>query len=176
MGKCNCPNKNILKSLNHDAETLYEAHKNEEDFIKPFYIYTATDELVHSKGNAVAQFFIWAFLGFIFFIGAASVLYFRMYNDLTTERQKYITITKLGLTESEMFRSATIQLGILFFVPYVVAGVHTLFAVKFLQSMFSFSLLKETCIVLTFSGLSRSFFFFLIRSLYINKLSQHIKI
>ena len=53
-----------------------------------------------------------------------SVLYFRMYNDLTTERQKYITITKLGLTESEMFRSATIQLGILFFVPYVVAGVH----------------------------------------------------
>lgn len=109
------------------------------------------------KGNAVAQFFIWAFLGFIFFIGAASVLYFRMYNDLTTERQKYITITKLGLTESEMFRSATIQLGILFFVPYIVAGVHTLFAVKFLQSMFSFSLLKETCIVLTFSGLSRLF-------------------
>ena len=93
----------------------------------------------------------------LFSLSETSVLYFRMYNDLTTERQKYITITKLGLTESEMFRSATIQLGILFFVPYVVAGVHTLFAVKFLQSMFSFSLLKETCIVLTFSGLSRSF-------------------
>ncbi|CIY72112.1 Uncharacterised protein [Streptococcus pneumoniae] len=99
-----------------------------------------------------------------------------MYNDLTTERQKYITITKLGLTESEMFRSATIQLGILFFVPYIVAGVHTLFAVKFLQSMFSFSLLKETCIVLTFFGVIEIIFFFLIRSLYINKLSQHIKI
>ena len=141
----------------------------------PFYIHTATDELMYGKGNAVAQFFIWAFLGFIFFIGAASVLYFRMYNDLTTERQKYITITKLGLTESEMFRSATIQLGILFFVPYIVAGVHTLFAVKFLQSMFSFSLLKETCIVLTLFGIIEIIFFFFIRSLYINKLSQHIK-
>ncbi|MGE6363922.1 FtsX-like permease family protein [Bacillus paramycoides] len=170
------PTKNILKSLDHDANNLYEAHKDEEDFIKPFYIHTATDELIYGKGNAIAQFFIWAFLGFIFFIGAASVLYFRMYNDLTTERQKYITITKLGLTESEMFRSATIQLGILFFVPYIVAGIHTIFAIQFLQAMFSFSLRKELLIVLTLFGIIEIIFFFLIRSLYINKLSQHVKI
>ncbi|EML6322978.1 MULTISPECIES: FtsX-like permease family protein [Bacillus cereus group] len=169
------PTKNMLRVISGDAREFYEKHTEEKAPV-PFFIHTATDELIYGKGNAVAQFFIWAFLGFIFFIGAASVLYFRMYNDLTTERQKYITITKLGLTESEMFRSATIQLGILFFVPYIVAGVHTLFAVKFLQSMFSFSLLKETCIVLTFFGIIEIIFFFLIRSLYINKLSQHIKI
>jgi len=169
------PTRNMLRVISGDARAFYEKH-TEENAQVPFFIHTATDELIYGKGNAVAQFFIWAFLGFIFFIGAASVLYFRMYNDLTTERQKYITITKLGLTELEMFRSATIQLGILFFVPYIVAGVHTLFAVKFLQSMFSFSLLKETCIVLTFFGIIEIIFFFLIRSLYINKLSQHIKI
>ena len=146
----------MSRTISDDARNLQEKHKVEPIRV-PFSIYTAADNLNYSKGNSIATFFIWTFLGFIFFIGAASVLYFRMYNDLTTERQKYITITKLGLTESEMFRSATIQLGILFFVPYIVAGVHTLFAVKFLQSMFSFSLLKETCIVLTFSGLSRSF-------------------
>ena len=168
------PTKNILRTINNDMGNFFEKHK-EENVQPPFYIHTATDELIHNKENAVAQFFIWAFLGFIFFIGAASVLYFRMYNDLTTERQKYITITKLGLTESEMFRSATIQLGILFFVPYIVAGVHTLFAVKFLQSMFAFSLLKELLIILTFFGIIEIIFFFLIRSLYINKLSQHIK-
>lgn len=169
------PTKNMLRVISSDARAFYEKH-TEENAQAPFFIHTATDELIYGKGNAVAQFFIWAFLGFIFFIGAASVLYFRMYNDLTNEKQKYITITKLGLTESEMFRSATIQLGILFFVPYIVAGVHTLFAVKFLQSMFSFSLLKETCIVLTFFGIIEIIFFFLIRSLYINKLSQHMKI
>lgn len=170
------PTKNILKSLNHDTNNLYEAHKDEEDFLMPFHIHTATDELVHSKENAIAHFFIWAFLGFIFFIGAASVLYFRMYNDLTSEKQKYITITKLGLTESEMFRSATIQLGILFFVPYIIAGIHTVFAIQFLQTMFSFSLRKELLIVLTLFGIIEIIFFFLIRSLYINKLSQHVKI
>lgn len=171
------PTKNMLKSINSDTEKYYEAHKDDKHASPvPFNIYTATDELIHNKENAVARFFIWAFLGFIFFIGAASVLYFRMYNDLTNEKQKYITITKLGLTESEMFRSATIQLGILFFVPYIVAGVHTLFAVKFLQSMFAFPLLKELLIVLTFFGIIEIIFFFLIRSLYINKLSQHMKI
>ncbi|PEJ77229.1 ABC transporter permease [Bacillus wiedmannii] len=169
------PTKNMLRVISGDARKFYEKH-TEENAQVPFFIYTATDELIYGKGNAIAQFFIWAFLGFIFFIGAASVLYFRMYNDLTTERQKYITITKLGLTESEMFRSATIQLGILFFVPYIVAGIHTIFAIKFLQSMFSFSLLKETLIVLTLFGIIEIIFFFLIRSLYINKLSQHIKI
>ena len=169
------PTKNILRTISDDASDFFKKTKEEHAQI-PFHIYTATDELIYGKRNSIATFFIWTFLGFIFFIGAASVLYFRMYNDLTTERQKYITITKLGLTESEMFRSATIQLGILFFVPYIVAGVHTLFAVKFLQSMFSFSLLKETCIVLTFFGIIEIIFFFLIRSLYINKLSQHIKI
>ncbi|MES9696824.1 MULTISPECIES: FtsX-like permease family protein [Bacillus] len=168
------PTKNILRTISNDASDFFEKHK-EENAQTPFYIHTATDELNYSKGNSIAHFFIWAFLGFIFFIGAASVLYFRMYNDLTTERQKYITITKLGLTESEMFRSATIQLGILFFVPYIVAGIHTIFAIKFLQSMFSFSLLKETFIVLTLFGIIEIIFFFLIRSLYINKLSQHIK-
>ncbi|PFU45048.1 ABC transporter permease [Bacillus cereus] len=169
------PTKNMLRTIGDDAREFYEKRKEEKAQV-PFYIYTATDELVHGKENAIANFFIWAFLGFIFFIGAASVLYFRMYNDLTSEKQKYITITKIGLTESEMFRSATIQLGILFFVPYIIAGIHTVFAIQFLQSMFSFSLLKEAFIVLTFFGIIEIIFFLLIRSLYINKLSQHIKI
>ncbi|MGE6399648.1 FtsX-like permease family protein [Bacillus cereus] len=170
------PTKNMLKHIRNDTDSFYKAYKDPELAPNaPFDIYTAADDLNYSKGNSIATFFIWTFLGFIFFIGAASVLYFRMYNDLTTEKQKYITITKLGLKESEMFRSATIQLGILFFIPYIVAGIHTIFAIQFLQSMFSFSLLKELVIILTLFGIIEIIFFFLIRSLYINKLSQHIR-
>ncbi|WP_237981490.1 FtsX-like permease family protein [Bacillus thuringiensis] len=169
------PTKNISRTISEDVRDFYEKHK-EEDARAPFSLSTAAVDLNYSKGNSIATFFIWTFLGFIFFIGAASVLYFRMYNDLTIEKQKYITITKIGLTESEMFRSATIQLGILFFIPYIVAGIHTIFAIQFLQNMFAFSLLKELIIILTLFGIIEIIFFFLIRSLYINKLSQHIKI
>ena len=57
------------------------------------------DSLYKTKLNVASFFLIGTFLGVIFFIGAGSVLYFRMYTDLTNEQEKYITITKIGLTE-----------------------------------------------------------------------------
>ncbi|PDY46499.1 FtsX-like permease family protein [Bacillus pseudomycoides] len=171
------PTTNILKVTNEAGDNISkseEQNNNTQTHI-PFSIFTASDELYYSKQNNVSGFFIGAFLGVIFFMGAASVLYFRMYNDLTREEQKYITITKIGLTENEMFRSATIQLAILFFVPYIVAGIHTIFAIQFLQFVYSFSLLKELLFVLTLFGIVEIIFFFLIRSFYINKLSQCLK-
>ncbi|PEI96761.1 ABC transporter permease [Bacillus pseudomycoides] len=167
------PSKNINASIAKDRDNFIKSRNS--DTI-PFGLTTSSDELAYSKKSNVSSFFIGTFLGIIFFIGAASVLYFRMYNDLTREEQKYITITKIGLTESEMFRSATIQLAILFFVPYVVATVHTIFAIRFLQNILAISLLKELLFVLTLFGIIEIIFFFLIRSLYIKKLSQHVKL
>lgn len=171
------PTKNIINSLDKDRNDLLKNKEQEEQHtVVPFSLFTSSDELAYSKKSNVSSFFIGTFLGIIFFIGAASVLYFRMYNDLTREEQKYITITKIGLTESEMFRSATIQLAILFFVPYVVATVHTIFAIQFLQALLALSLLKELLFVLTLFGIIEIIFFFLIRSLYMNKLSQRLKL
>ncbi|MBC6971289.1 ABC transporter permease [Bacillus sp. Xin] len=171
------PTKNMVNSIDKDRNDLLEKTKPTEQHIAiPFSLYTSSDELAYSKKDNVSSFFIGTFLGIIFFIGAASVLYFRMYNDLTREEQKYITITKIGLTEAEMFRSATIQLAILFFVPYIVAAIHTIFAIQFLQAVLSLSLLKELLFVLTLFGIIEIIFFFLIRSLYMNKLSQRLKL
>ncbi|WP_410983956.1 FtsX-like permease family protein [Bacillus cereus] len=172
------PTKNIVNQIDKDRNALLNNKDTEvqEPINVPFTLLTASDELAYSKKDNVSSFFIGTFLGIIFFIGAASVLYFRMYNDLTREEQKYITITKIGLTEAEMFRSATIQLAILFFVPYIVAAIHTIFAIQFLQAVLSLSLLKELLFVLTLFGIIEIIFFFLIRSLYMNKLSQRLKL
>ena len=74
--------------------------------------------------------------------------YFRMYTDLTNEQEKYITISKIGVTDTEMKRSATIQLSILFFIPYIMASIHTMFATKMLQDVIGLSLFKEVSAVL----------------------------
>ncbi|PED07683.1 FtsX-like permease family protein [Bacillus pseudomycoides] len=143
---------------------------------EPLYIMEeASNSLYQIKLGAASFFFIGTFLGVIFFIGAGSVLYFRMYTDLTNEQEKYITVTKIGLTESEMKRSATIQLAILFFVPYIMASIHTMFATKMLQEIINLSLFAEVTVVLTIFGTIEIIFFLLIRSLYMQKLSQHIK-
>ncbi|TCJ78792.1 UNVERIFIED_ORG: putative ABC transport system permease protein [Bacillus cereus] len=138
-------------------------------------VFESGNSLYKIKSGSASYFLIGTFLGIIFFIGAGSVLYFRMYTDLTTEQEKYVTITKIGLTESEMKRSATIQLGILFFVPYIMASIHTMFATKMLQDVINLSLFAEITVVLVIFGTVEIIFFLLIRSLYMQKLSQHIK-
>lgn len=141
----------------------------------PFHASEASDSLYKTKLNVASFFLIGTFLGVIFFIGAGSVLYFRMYTDLTNEQEKYITITKIGLTETEMKLSATIQLAILFFVPYIMASIHTMFATKMLQEILHLSFFAEITVVLMIFGTVEILFFLLIRSFYMQKLSQHIK-
>lgn len=96
-----------------------------------------------------------------------------MYTDLTNEQEKYITISKIGVTDKEMKRSATIQLSILFFVPYIMASIHTMFATKMLQDVIGLSLFKEVSAVLIIFGVVEIVFFLFIRSLYMQKLSQY---
>ncbi|PEC85156.1 ABC transporter permease [Bacillus cereus] len=141
----------------------------------PFHASEASNSLYKTKLNVASFFLIGTFLGVIFFIGAGSVLYFRMYTDLTNEQEKYVTITKIGLTEAEMKRSATIQLAILFFVPYIMASIHTMFATKMLQEVLHLSFFAEITVVLMIFGTVEILFFLLIRSFYMQKLSQHIK-
>ncbi|MEK4935125.1 ABC transporter permease [Bacillus sp. FSL M7-1345] len=154
--------------INKDDEAIQAEHP-------PFHASEASDSLYKTKLNVASFFLIGTFLGVIFFIGAGSVLYFRMYTDLTNEQEKYITITKIGLTEAEMKRSATIQLAILFFVPYIMASIHTMFATKMLQEILNLSLFAEITVVLVIFGTVEILFFLLIRSFYMQKLSQHIK-
>ncbi|PQZ55802.1 MULTISPECIES: FtsX-like permease family protein [Bacillus] len=135
--------------------------------------YESAGLLYKITSGSAAYFLIGTFLGVIFFIGAGSVLYFRMYTDLTNEQEKYITISKIGVTDAEMRRSATIQLSILFFVPYIMASIHTMFATKMLQDVIGLSLFTEIATVLIIFGVVEIVFFLFIRSLYMQKLSQY---
>ncbi|CAM4233995.1 ABC transporter permease [Bacillus luti] len=135
--------------------------------------FESASALYKITSGSAAYFLIGTFLGVIFFIGAGSVLYFRMYTDLTNEQEKYITISKIGVTDKEMKRSATIQLSILFFIPYIMASIHTMFATKMLQDVIGLSLFKEIAAVLIIFGVVEIVFFLFIRSLYMQKLSQY---
>ncbi|MBJ8111823.1 ABC transporter permease [Bacillus cereus group sp. N6] len=170
---------NDWEKANNIGSAFVEKIDNDEIKIQaehpPFHASEASDSLYTTKLNVASFFLIGTFLGVIFFIGAGSVLYFRMYTDLTSEQEKYVTITKIGLTEAEMKRSATIQLAILFFVPYIMASIHTMFATKMLQEVLHLSFFAEITVVLMIFGTVEVIFFLLIRSFYMQKLSQHIK-
>ncbi|MDM5195882.1 ABC transporter permease [Bacillus hominis] len=154
-------------------EKLQKDQQNSPDQGSFIRYFESAGSLYRITSGSATYFLIGTFLGVIFFIGAGSVLYFRMYTDLTNEQEKYITISKIGVTDTEMKQSATIQLSILFFVPYIMASIHTMFATKMLQDVIGLSLFKEVSAVLIIFGIVEIIFFLFIRSLYMQKLSQY---
>ncbi|MED4590583.1 MULTISPECIES: ABC transporter permease [Priestia] len=115
--------------------------------------------------------FVALLVGCVFFIAAGSFLYFRLYTDLDYDKRQYQMIAKVGLTKSELNKIITPQLVLLFFVPILVAFVHSVFAFKALQGLFEFSVVKETAVVLLGFGAVQVVYFLFIRFRYL----KHIK-
>jgi len=116
-----------------------------------------------------AILFVGFFIGAVFFVAAGSFLYFRLYTDLDEDKRKFKAIMKLGLTDGELSSVITKQLAILFLVPIGVATVHGAVALTALQHMFSYSLVKESAIVLGSFVLVQLIYFLLIRVRYIRQ-------
>ncbi|MEH7331417.1 ABC transporter permease [Neobacillus drentensis] len=116
--------------------------------------------------------FVALLIGAVFFIAAGSFLYFRLYADLDYDRRHYLTITKVGLTDQELNKIVTRQLSLLFFVPILVAFVHSVFAFMALQSLFSLSIAKEIVIVLASFLIAQFIYFLLIRFRYLRNLKK----
>ncbi|MFE4571817.1 FtsX-like permease family protein [Paenibacillus chitinolyticus] len=112
-------------------------------------------------------FIISAMVGVVFFTFAASLLYFRLYADMERDREQYRMIAKMGLLNKELRRIVTRQLLLMFFLPIVLALVHSGVAFIALQHLVDFSVwMNSVLIFLSFIGI-QIVYFFLIRWRYL---------
>ncbi|MEH6947586.1 ABC transporter permease [Bacillus sp. JJ634] len=116
--------------------------------------------------------FVALLIGAVFFIAAGSFLYFRLYADLEYDSRQYLTIKKVGLTDQELNKIVTRQLALLFFVPILVAFVHSAFAFTALQSFYKLSIATEMMLVLASFLIAQLVYFFLIRYRYLKNLKK----
>lgn len=119
--------------------------------------------------------FIGLFIAIIFFLAAGSFLYFRLFADLYEERKKYKSLAKIGLSEKEMVKSATIQMAILFFFPFLLAIIETGFALHVLQREGGYFNVFQSGVItiLGFLGL-QIIYFIVIRTSYIKNLKEYV--
>ncbi|MED3624451.1 FtsX-like permease family protein [Neobacillus thermocopriae] len=119
--------------------------------------------------------FIGLFIAIIFFLAAGSFLYFRLFTDLYEEREKYKSLAKIGLSEKEMVKSATVQMAILFFLPFLLAVINTGFALQVLHREGGIPHVLQLGIV-TILGffLMQVLYFIIIRSSYIKNLKEYV--
>ncbi len=124
------------------------------------------------KDGMAYLFFFGIFISVLFFLAAGSILYFRMYQGIDNDLHYYHSLYRIGLTDKEMRKIATRQLGFLFFIPFLVAIVHAGFAFKALQNMMAASVLLPSIIIILFFFIVHLINFFIIRNVYTAKLKK----
>ncbi|MGZ9583596.1 FtsX-like permease family protein [Paenibacillus marinisediminis] len=137
----------------------------------PLYSFSSLPEVASMQRQLYSIMMMSALLvGAVFFIAAGSFLYFRLYSDLEQDKAHYKAIGKIGLKDKELRKIATSQLLLLFFIPIVVAIIHSVFAFTALQSLIELSIVGETIKVLAGFTIAQIIYFLVIRWRYINHL------
>lgn len=118
-------------------------------------------------------FFVGAFISLVFFVASSSFIYFRFYTDVGQERIKFQGLRKIGLSVRSLKKTVTIELALLFFIPYIAATIHSIFALNVLQSRWGASLFNYYFLVLAGFFVAQAAYFWILRSRYIHAILAH---
>jgi putative ABC transport system permease protein len=142
----------------------------------PFTFTSAGYDYKMTKLAYRTMMFIGLLVGAVFFIAAGSFIYFRLYTDLEEDQVRYRAISKIGLTDKELKKIITSQLQCLFFIPIIVAVIHSLFAFTALQSLYTLPIVKESLVVILVFFIAQILYFLLIRQRYFTQVKRKIVI
>ncbi|WP_088004875.1 FtsX-like permease family protein [Bacillus mycoides] len=118
-------------------------------------------------------------VGIVFFVFTLSFLYFRLFTDLERDQEQYQMLSKIGLSQKELKQIVTRQMMILFFLPIVVAMVHSSFAFLTLHQLGQavsreISVIQSSIVVLVSFICMQMIYFLIIRNHYIKRICTKI--
>ncbi|MCI8668049.1 MAG: ABC transporter permease [Lachnospiraceae bacterium] len=88
-----------------------------------------------SIGLGAMVTFIGLYLGIIFLISGAAILALKELSESTDNRERYSVLRKIGTDEKVINRALFKQIGIFFMVPLILAGIHSVFGIRFCNSI-----------------------------------------
>jgi len=92
--------------------------------------------------------FIGLFIGLLFLTATGSIIYFKMSMEAQEDKDKFITLRKIGVSKAEIKRAVSKELMFLFGVPFIVATVNTFVASIPLGKMMAINITKEFIIII----------------------------
>lgn len=90
-----------------------------------------------SIGTSAMYIFLGLYVGICFLISGSAVLALKMLSDAADSREKYRVLRKLGCSQKAVFQALGLQNGILFFLPLLLAGIHSVFGIQVCMNMLS---------------------------------------
>ncbi|MBJ8029029.1 ABC transporter permease [Bacillus cereus group sp. N21] len=154
------------KEISHQLNNILGRESGE----RSFYFEALTLQWLQAKQTNGLLLMASVLVGIVFFTFAASFIYFRLYTDLNRDQQQYKMISKMGLSRRELKRIVTRQLLIMFFLPIIVAVIHTAVAYTALQQLVDFSILNSSIVILISFVCIQILYFFITRWRYLQKL------
>lgn len=88
---------------------------------------SAYQETIQSRS---LMLFLAVFVALVFSVGMGSMLHFRLFTDLEEDRSRFASMKRLGVSWGEIKTVITRQAALLFFAPFALGVVHSVFALK----------------------------------------------
>ncbi len=115
--------------------------------------------------------FAGVFVSLLFFIGAGSLIYFKLFTELEGDRRLFDRLRRLGITPGETSRTVTAQIAALFLLPFALGALHALVALGALGSLLMVDVLEYSLIVVGLFAAVQFAFFLLTRWTYLRALT-----
>ncbi|PEM89078.1 ABC transporter permease [Bacillus wiedmannii] len=115
------PNIENTKELNEDLRKHMKKDKDNA-FRSNMELY------VNMKSFGDITLFIGSFISILFFLTSCSIVYFKWFHNIASDRKQYGALAKLGMTKEEVWKISRWQLCMLFFAPILVGSMHSVVA------------------------------------------------
>lgn len=110
------------------------------------------------------------FVSLLFFIGAGSLIYFKLFTELEGDRRLFGRLRRLGITPAETKRTVTLQIAVIFLLPFAIGGLHAAVALGALGTLLMANVVQYTLIVIGLFALVQTGFYLLTRWTYLRAL------
>jgi len=166
----------IFNGINIDRwKRAYQASLKIQDMLGERYqemFFSKTIPYREMKNFYGVALFIGFFVAFLFFIASGSIIYFKLFNEIKQDGIEYNILKKIGITKKEMKGMITKQIAAIFFLPFIVSTIHSLFALKSLSNLLDTKLIANGFIVMAGYFICQGIYFLIIRKIYINKIED----
>ena len=113
-----------------------------------------------NNGMTMMVTFLVIYVGTVFLIASAAILALKALSDSIDSQGKYEILKKLGCDNKMLHRALTMQIGVYFMAPMLIAAIHSAFGLRFVSYALSFYLSKgigygilvTTCLLLALYG------------------------
>jgi putative ABC transport system permease protein len=117
--------------------------------------------------------FIGLFIGMLFIMATGSIIYLKMTMEASEDKNKFIMLRKVGVSQKEIKNAISKELRLLFCAPLLLAIINSFPAAKALEKMLSLKLMESYCVIIVVYAAVYCIYYFVTLRSYMKTISNN---